>query len=196
MALFVQGTFYRNLPSATASFTAGRTKDSILFQRLSYIYDAITVGTLAGHEIDLPNIYHQSLAGAVAFMGGDSLHIVGKGFSVTYQDMVGTGHIEDRLLVAWTGEKALCAWLEAIEAAYYPAEFLTGNPPMPSPPPTWCSFTVHDEESQGILEREALVRTVAAWGYRTRSAPDENDDMARTYFFESAADAVYARMFV
>lgn len=165
-----------------------------MFQRLVHLCDAITLGTLAGHRFDLPNIQHRPLRGATAYVSGDSLHIMGDGFSVTYQDVVGTVHMEDRLLVAWTGEHALRAWLDTIEAAYYPADFLAGNPPMSYPPTTWCSFTIDDEESQVILEREALVRATAAWGYRTRSAPNENDDMARTYFFESAADATYARL--
>lgn len=167
-----------------------------MFQRLSYLYDAITLGILAGHEIDLPNIYCQPVEGAIAYMAGDGLHIIGQGFSVTWQEAAEADHVEDRLLIAWTGESALHPWLNTIEMAHYPADFLSGNPPMTSPPTAWNAFTIHDEESQGVLEREMLVRSTAAWGYRTQCAPDENDDIPRTYHFKSSADAIYARLLV
>jgi hypothetical protein len=184
------------LSGATACLAAGSTKDTALFQRLSYLYDAITLGILAGHNIHLPNIYSHPVQGAIACMGGNTLHIFGTGFSVTYQEVSGADYMEDRLLIAWTGERALHEWLEAIEKAHYPADFLTGNPPMTSPPSAWNAFTIHDEESQGVLEREMLARSAAAWGYRTQCAPDENDDIPRTYYFKNSADAIYARLLV
>lgn len=115
--------FYKNLPGATTSLPAGRMKDNALFQRLSYLYDAITVGMLAGHTIDLPNIYCQPIQGAIAYIGWDCLHLIGDGFTVAFYETQGGGCMEDRLLIAWTGDEALCEWLAAVETAYYPSDF-------------------------------------------------------------------------
>ena len=167
-----------------------------MFQRLSHLYDAITVGTLAGHEVDLPNIYCQPIQGAIAYIGGDCLHLISDRFAVTFHEAQGGGCMEDRLLIAWTGDEALCEWLDAVETAHYPFDFLTGNRPFLSPPPAWYSFTLPDEDAQAVLEREMLLRSATAWGYKTQSAADEDDNIVRTYFFESVADATYARLIV
>jgi hypothetical protein len=162
--------------------------------RLAHLYDALTTGSVAGRAVHLPNIYRNTVIGAIAVQSDNYLTIFGEGFSITYREALTGDYIEDRLLIAWNDGHALTRWIDAVESSYYPPAFTAGNRPLHLPPSDWTSVKVDDEDSQSHMEGWALESACASWGYRTRSAPDDNGSTPRTYYFQSVIDAVYARL--
>lgn len=165
--------------------------------RLAHLYDALTGGIVSGHTVALPNAHHERLSNASVRWCDAGILINGPGFKVSLTEDE-ADHIEGRLNIAVEGADSLSAWLDVVEAAHYPSALLTGSLPIIAwsspPPPDWESCTITDTDSQERLERAALEAATGRWGYQTCPMLNADGTTSRTYHFECAADAVYARL--